>query len=222
VLEDCVSPSHHLGAWHPERCRDRADLVQLGRRLAVAAQDAPQRSSWDAAGRRQPRDGEFPVGELDPYGPREGIVDLHLLGDMATSLRVLLSGMGTNQPMRQVRAESAWIWWNWLALSDHTAMMRGVRFKGPGGGTAGHTPRKRTPVIDPHIGTLPAAIQAAFTMAGVAPRFMHGLNRPCWLSTSVTVDGQPLLLIDDAVDPDQLEEIVDRLFQRGVDRLTSR
>ena len=71
-----------------------------------------------------------------------------------------------------------------------------------------------------HADLLPEAIRAAFNLAGVTPVFLHGLNRDAWLSSSVTVAGRQLLLIDDAADPGRLEEIADRLIQRTVDRLT--
>jgi len=69
-----------------------------------------------------------------------------------------------------------------------------------------------------HADLLPAAIRAAFNIAGVFPVFLHGLSREAWLSTSVKSEGQTLLIIDDGVSLDRLEAIADEVLAAVADR----
>lgn len=59
---------------------------------------------------------------------------------------------------------------------------------------------------------LPAAVQSAFYIAGVVPVFLAGVNREAWLSTSVKVGGNALLIIDAGVSPARLEAIADEVL----------
>lgn len=66
---------------------------------------------------------------------------------------------------------------------------------------------------------LPAAVAIAFDIANVIPVFIHGLNRDVWLSTSVTIDGRHMLLIDASVGVDRLPGIADWVLAASADRL---
>jgi len=66
---------------------------------------------------------------------------------------------------------------------------------------------------------LPAAVQTAFYLAGVAPVFVPGLNREAWLSSVAKVDDREVLLIDADVSQENLEAIADWALSASAARL---
>lgn len=68
---------------------------------------------------------------------------------------------------------------------------------------------------------LPEAVRLAFHLAGVVPVFIPGLDEPAWLSSEVKSHGHALLLMNDALSPDEVASIADQALSASAERLGS-